>query len=304
MKSSPPTRLISLLGTTALLMVLGACASSSGPAPVIVRSTPAPIYDSGRLTTPAAESQTPAAALPPAVAAVGSAPPVAAAGSAPPVAAAGSAPPPSTAVASTPIRTGRLESRPLPEAAGSQAPVAAAPAMPAGSAANPVEITPPAHTPAPAAPPVTVARAPASSETDPRPAVTPAPAPAAAAPAANEFSWPAKGSVMQTFSDPKSMGIAIAGKVGDPVSAAADGKVIFSGLGPRGYGKLLIVKHQNDLLSVYANNDSLLVREGQAVKQGQKIAELGSSGTDAPKLHFEIRRQGKPVDPIGLLPRR
>ena len=131
------------------------------------------------------------------------------------------------------------------------------------------------------------------------------PAVAAAPAAANSnrpFIWPASGDVTQSFTDPKSMGIAIAGKAGDPVSAAADGRVIFSGLGPRGYGKLLIVEHDDDLLSVYGNNRSLLVKEGQAVRQGQRIAELGSSGTDLPRLHFEIRRLGKPVDPISYLP--
>ncbi|MFO0233341.1 MAG: peptidoglycan DD-metalloendopeptidase family protein [Burkholderiales bacterium] len=96
----------------------------------------------------------------------------------------------------------------------------------------------------------------------------------------------------------------LGGKVGDPVLAAADGRVIFSGNGPRGYGNLVIVKHTNDLLSVYAHNRTLAVKEGQPVKRGQKIAELGDSGTTSPRLHFEIRQQGKPVDPSRFLPKR
>lgn len=100
------------------------------------------------------------------------------------------------------------------------------------------------------------------------------------------------------------MGILIEGAAGDPVGAAADGRVIFSGPGPRGYGNLVIVKHDNDTLSVYAHNRTLLVKEGQSVKRGQKLAEIGASGTDSPKLHFEIRKGGKPVDPQTLLPAR
>ncbi|MGB7298939.1 MAG: peptidoglycan DD-metalloendopeptidase family protein [Burkholderiaceae bacterium] len=120
----------------------------------------------------------------------------------------------------------------------------------------------------------------------------------------SSFIWPVNGDVVESFKNKKSKGIGIAGRAGDPIAAAADGEVIFSGLGPRGYGKLLIVKHKSDWLSVYAHNKSLLVKEGQAVRQGQTIAELGSTGTDRPKLHFEIRRQGKPVDPVALLPIR
>lgn len=130
---------------------------------------------------------------------------------------------------------------------------------------------------------------------------------AAAAPDAKgglSFDWPAKGKVLQGFSEPSNLGLAIDGKPGDPVAAAADGKVIFSGPGPRGYGNLLIVKHDADTVSVYAHNKSLLVKEGQTVKRGQKIAEIGDTGTDKPNLHFEIRRQGRPIDPAKLLPKR
>jgi lipoprotein NlpD len=121
---------------------------------------------------------------------------------------------------------------------------------------------------------------------------------------AEEWSWPSAGRVLQTFDESSSKGIALGGKLGDPVQAAADGRVIFSGNGPRGYGNLVIVKHANDLLSVYAHNRTLAVKEGQSVKRGQKIAELGDSGTTSAKLHFEIRQQGKPIDPMKFLPRR
>jgi lipoprotein NlpD len=110
--------------------------------------------------------------------------------------------------------------------------------------------------------------------------------------------------VLEGFSEPRNMGISIDGQPGDPVLAAADGKVIFSGVGPRGYGNLIIVKHDNDLLSVYAHNRSLVVREGDQVARGQKIAEIGDSDADRPKLRFEIRREGRPVDPSRYLPAR
>ena len=109
---------------------------------------------------------------------------------------------------------------------------------------------------------------------------------------------------MQSFSESGNKGVVLSGKAGDSVVAAADGRVIFSGNGPRGYGNLVIVKHASELLSVYAHNRTLSVKEGQAVKRGQKIAELGDSGTTSPRLHFEIRQQGKPVDPTRFLPKR
>jgi len=118
------------------------------------------------------------------------------------------------------------------------------------------------------------------------------------------FAWPAAGTVLQNFDQTSSKGLALGGKAGDVIRSAADGRVIFSGAGPRGYGNLIIVKHDNELLSVYAHNRSLTVKEGESVRRGQKIAELGNSGTDTPKLHFEIRQQGKPIDPLAVLPRR
>ena len=94
----------------------------------------------------------------------------------------------------------------------------------------------------------------------------------------------------------------IAGKPGDPVLASAPGRVVYSGSGLRGYGKLVIIKHNKTFLSAYAHNRDILVKEGQSVLKGQKIAEIGNTDTDAPKLHFEIRKLGKPVDPSKYLP--
>jgi len=116
--------------------------------------------------------------------------------------------------------------------------------------------------------------------------------------------WPANGKVVGTFSDNGSKGIDISGKAGDPVIAAGDGKVVYSGTGLRGYGKLVIIKHNNTYLSAYAHNQNILVKEGQSVTKGQKIAEMGNTDADQVKLHFEVRRQGKPVDPLKHLPPR
>ena len=114
--------------------------------------------------------------------------------------------------------------------------------------------------------------------------------------------WPGKGTVIGEFNESKNKGVDIAGSAGDAVLAAADGKVVYAGAGLRGYGNLIILKHNNTFLSAYAHNQTLLVKEDQTVKKGQKIAEMGSSDTDRVKLHFEIRRQGKPVDPLKYLP--
>lgn len=117
------------------------------------------------------------------------------------------------------------------------------------------------------------------------------------------WSWPAAGRVISSFSETASLkGIGIAGKLGQPVLASAAGRVIFSGTGIRGFGKLIVIKHNNTYLSVYGHNSQLLVKEGQTVAKGQKIAEMGSTDSDQVKLHFEIRRLGKPVDPVKLLP--
>ena len=118
-----------------------------------------------------------------------------------------------------------------------------------------------------------------------------------------DWIWPASGKVISAFNDSANLkGIAIAGRTGQPILASAAGKVIFSGTGIRGFGQLIVIKHNNTFLSVYAHNSVLLVKEGQTVTKGQKIAEMGNTDTDQVKLHFEIRRQGKPVDPLKFLP--
>ena len=117
--------------------------------------------------------------------------------------------------------------------------------------------------------------------------------------------WPATGPLLAGFDEGRNVkGLAIGGKMGDPVIAAADGRVVYAGSGLRGYGNLVIVKHNNTYLTAYAHNQALLVREDQVVRRGQKIAEMGSSDAERVQLHFEIRRLGKPVDPARLLPPR
>ena len=114
--------------------------------------------------------------------------------------------------------------------------------------------------------------------------------------------WPAQGRLIAGFDEVKNKGFDIDGKAGDPIIAAGDGRVVYAGAGLRGYGNLIIVKHNNTFLTAYAHNQTLLVKEDQSVKKGQKIAEMGNSDADRVKLHFEIRRQGKPVDPARYLP--
>ncbi len=116
--------------------------------------------------------------------------------------------------------------------------------------------------------------------------------------------WPSDGKIVATFDEGKNKGIDIAGKAGQQVMAAGTGKVMYAGSGIRGYGNLVIVKHSNSLLSAYAHNRSIVVKEGQHVSKGQVIAEMGDSDADSVKLHFEIRQQGKPVDPARFLPKR
>ena len=116
--------------------------------------------------------------------------------------------------------------------------------------------------------------------------------------------WPASGAVLSRFGDKGNKGVDVSGKSGDPVSAAQDGKVIIASNALRGYGHIIIIKHAENLVSVYAHNSKLLVKEGQQVSKGQKIAEMGSSDADRVKLHFEIRIQGKPIDPMKYLPIR
>lgn len=118
------------------------------------------------------------------------------------------------------------------------------------------------------------------------------------------WSWPADGQVLNRYTESDSKGVDIAGARSAPVRAAADGRVVYQGSGLRGYGQLIIIKHNDEFLSAYAHNDRIYVKEGDAVKRGQKIADMGSTGTDRVKLHFEIRRQGVPVDPLKYLPSR
>jgi lipoprotein NlpD len=182
------------------------------------------------------------------------------------------------AVASTnPISTARVESRSLDVKPPT---VSGAASSPAGGAAAP--------TPAPAA----------------AAAASPAPTGPAREVDDIQWTWPAAGTVVAAFDDVRNKGLGIAGKLGDPIFAAADGKVVYAGSGLRGYGNLVIVKHNNGFLTAYAHNQALLVKEDQSVRRGQKIAEMGSTDTDRVKLHFEIRKEGKPVDPARYLPPR
>jgi len=146
----------------------------------------------------------------------------------------------------------------------------------------------------------------ARPEAKPAAPVPPAPAANAATEAREadsiEFIWPARGKVVARFAEPSSKGVDIAGKPGDPVVAAAGGRVIYIGTGIRGYGKLIVIKHDNNFNSVYAHNREILVKQDQTVTRGQQIAELGDTDADSPKLHFEIRKSGKPVDPVKFLP--
>ena len=180
-----------------------------------------------------------------------------------------------------------------------------------GVVVRPVSSTNVVTSPAPAN--TASAPAPASNTASVRPPASAANPPNASTPANNlansdsaedtvSFQWPTRGNVLASFDEVKNKGIDIAGKAGDPVLAAADGKVVYAGSGLRGYGNLVILKHNNTYLTAYAHNQSLLVKEDQAIKRGQKIAEMGNSDADQVKLHFEIRRQGKPVDPAKYLP--
>ncbi|MFG5779450.1 peptidoglycan DD-metalloendopeptidase family protein [Comamonas sp. J-3] len=169
-----------------------------------------------------------------------------------------------------------------------------------------LRVVPPTSSTVTAAAPVAPAVAGSASASA---APAPAPAPAAAEPAGPAdssiaFIWPASGTVVATFDDARNKGVDIGGKAGDPVVAAADGRVIYSGAGLRGYGNLILIKHNNTYLTAYAHNQTLLVKDDQVVRKGQKIAEMGSSDADRVKLHFEVRRQGKPVDPSRYLPSR
>ena len=163
-------------------------------------------------------------------------------------------------------------------------------ALPAASAPQPARVTP-----APAAPAPTAAAASAAV------------APASAGMVSEEdlaWIWPSSGALLRGFDEVSNKGLDLGGASGDAVLAALDGRVVYAGSGLRGYGNLVILKHNNTYLSAYAHNQTLLVKEDQNVRKGQKIAEMGSSDSDRTKLHFEIRRLGKPVDPAKYLPAR
>ena len=190
-------------------------------------------------------------------------------------------PPTDVATVSPITRGGQVEVRPLPPP-GASAPGTAAPLPPASLPPSVPSPVPPVAAAPPTAPPEP-SRAPSSSL---------------------PWLWPTSGRVIETFDDPRNKGIDIAGNEGAPVQAAADGEVVYVGSAVRGYGNLVIVRHSDDFITAYAHNRKVLVAEKQSVKRGQPIAELGRSDADRPKLHFEIRHQGKPVDPLKYLPSR
>lgn len=138
------------------------------------------------------------------------------------------------------------------------------------------------------------------------PAATPGrtPAPLVSNAKVTSWRWPASGAVTRRYSSSVHKGIDIGGQRGDPIHAVADGVVVYAGTGIVGFGELVIIKHNDIYISAYGHNDKLLVRENDPVRAGQKIAQKGNSGTDTVKLHFEIRKEGKPVDPLKLLPAR
>ena len=197
------------------------------------------------------------------------------------------------------------EGAPPPSSATPRAPAVPRPVLPATPAPATPASPPAAATAYPARPPATAA-APVKK---PVPVTKPSPAPdnnRAAAPVGGPvraWRWPTAGRVTRGYSPSVHKGIDIDGRRGDAIHAVADGVVVYSGTGIVGFGELLIVKHNEEYLSAYGHNERLLVKEGERVSAGQKIAEKGSSGTDSVKLHFEIRREGKPVDPQALLPR-
>jgi len=180
----------------------------------------------------------------------------------------------------------RIESRPL-----DARPATPAPGSSATSASTPAPNAPASSSPSPGA----------AAAATPAPALPPAPR---EADGEVSWGWPASGPVTTAFDESRSKGLSIAGKAGDPVLAAADGRVVYAGSGLRGYGNLVIVKHNATYLTAYAHNQALLVKEDQVVRRGQKIAEMGASDTDRVQLHFEVRRLGKPVDPARVLPPR
>lgn len=169
--------------------------------------------------------------------------------------------------------------------------------------------TPYSPTPAPASdasPNAVAVPAPVSSPTPPPPAASSSVAtktPRASDATLINWGWPTSGTIIQSFTA-NTKGIDLEGNVGDPISAAADGKVMYAGNGVRGLGNLILLGHSNGFITAYAHNDSLLVKTGEEIKKGQRIATLGQTDTTSPRLHFEIRRRGTPVNPMSYLPER
>lgn len=197
----------------------------------------------------------------------------------------------------------RLRGKPPRSAPAERGVVGSVVGKPAPAAAPPAAPTAPA---APAAPPAapTVSSAPPVAA-EPPPATPPRPLPATPD-GPPRWQWPADGQIVASFrsGDPTRQGINIAGRAGDPVQAAADGVVVYSGSGLIGYGELIIIKHSDNWLSAYGHNRKRLVDEGASVRGGQRIAEIGRTGASRDMLHFEVRRNGRPVDPLGVLPKR
>jgi lipoprotein NlpD len=150
-----------------------------------------------------------------------------------------------------------------------------------------------------AKPPVAAASTPAASATG-----TPTAAAATSEDDSMAWGWPVAQSISAGFDEQRNKGLDFAGKPGDPVLAVADGRVVYAGSGLRGYGNLVIIKHNSTYLTAYAHNRAMLVEQDQVVRKGQRIAEMGSTESDTVKLHFEVRKLGKPVDPAKLLPPR
>lgn len=179
------------------------------------------------------------------------------------------------------------------------APAPAAPATSTPAAAKPGPVKP-----APVTAPTTVTAKPAAPVTKPSSPRATTTGTAYAGGVVKSWRWPTQGRVTRRYSGSVHKGIDIGGERGDAIVAVAPGRVVYAGTGIVGFGELLIIKHNEQYLSAYGHNDRLLVGEGDTVAAGQRIADKGSSGTDTVKLHFEIRRDGKPIDPLGLLPGR
>jgi lipoprotein NlpD len=273
-----------LCGAVAATLLVAACGTKT-PAPVVSRTGPG--------TQPSAPV-------------VRTAPPVVAQSSVPVA----------SDTQTAPVRTGTIDNKPLETKPLDKPPVITSQtSTPTASAASVIRTQPKGlkrpytdtllaelkAADAPPAPPVVV---PAVVATAPTPVAAPTTVPALVDAKASQLAWPVAGKVTQGFGKDKSTGMSFSGKIGDPIASAADGKVIFSNTTLPQYGKMIIVKHDDDTHTVYAHNKTLLVKEGQQVKKGQKIAELGDSGATEPKLYFEVRSKGKPVDPQKLLPPR